>query len=300
VVCNGGPISKTDMPIRSSRAAYIAEKVFPLSANRLRRVSKLLAGAFLRCISIALVLVAVPACRGLSPDWNGTWKLNPAMSDIPGPTITVSITPDGEYHNEAHGVASIFRCNGKEFAVGIFTAHCTQQSDSEMEITFSNNSKTRTVHWQVSPDGTVLTIKAIMVQADGSLKSKESRYTRTSGSNGFVGGWRNVDPLESTPSLWQIRVATQGLHYSFPQEHQQVDAVLDGTDAPVRGPAIPGGSSIALMERSPRELGMTKKRNGQVISVGYLRISADGGSLTETYWSPSSPSQKAVLVYEKQ
>jgi len=42
------------------------------------------------------------------------------------------------------------------------------------------------------------------------------------------------------------------------------------------------------------------KMHGQIVSVGYWRISADGHSLTDSYWVPSSPNEKAVLVYEKQ
>jgi hypothetical protein len=97
----------------------------------------------------------------------------------------------------------------------------------------------------LSLDGAVLTIKSRKFQADGSVKLKERRYKRTSGSVGFAGGWRNVNPLESTPSIWQISLDGDRMHYSFPQEGEHVDAVLDGTDAAVRGPAL---------ERAPRLL----------------------------------------------
>jgi hypothetical protein len=67
----------------------------------------------------------------------------------------------------------------------------------------------------------------------------------------------------------------------------------------IHGPFSSGGS-IALKERSPREFSTTMKMHGQIVSVGYWRISADGHSLTDSYWVPGGPNEKAVLVFEKQ
>jgi hypothetical protein len=245
-------------------------------------------------------VAAATACGGPSPDWNGTWELNPAKSDVPGPTITVSITPDGVYHDAGAGGTVSFRCDGKGFAMGTETAYCTQKSGSNMEISFfRNGSKASTSDWELSPDEKVLTIKSNKIQADGSVKSKEGRYTRTSGSTGLAGGWRSVNPLEGEPTIWQINLDSHGLHYSFPPSEQHVDAVLDGTDATLRGPVIDTGSSIAFKERGPREIDLAKKENGQVVSVGIWRISADGRSLTDSYWVPARPNEKVVLVYDK-
>jgi hypothetical protein len=36
----------------------------------------------------------------------------------------------------------------------------------------------------------------------------------------------------------------------------------------------------------------------RVVSVGYLQISADGRSVTESYWVPAAQRKKAVLVYQ--
>lgn len=45
--------------------------------------------------------------------------------DIPGPTITISITPDGEYHNASGGGNINFHCDGKGFAVGTLGARAS-------------------------------------------------------------------------------------------------------------------------------------------------------------------------------
>jgi hypothetical protein len=145
----------------------------------------------------------------------------------------------------------------------------------------------------------MLTVISTTLSGDGSTKPKEHRYTRTSGSTGFAGGWRDVNPLERIPSILQINLVNDRLHYNFPERNQYADVTLDGSDATVRGAGTPAGSSISLEESGPRDLSMTKKLDGRVLSVGYLRISADGRSLTESYWTPGRPDEKAVLVYEK-
>jgi hypothetical protein len=249
-------------------------------------------------------MAAATACGGPpSPDWNGTWQLNPAKSDLPGPTIIISITPDGVYNSASSGGDVSFRCDGKENALGTGTVsgpvtfYCTQKSSSDLEVSiFKNGSKSHTQRLELSPDEKVLTIKTF--QADGSVKSKT--YTRTSGSTGFAGAWRSENPFESTPLTWQISLDGHGLHWSFPEQDQHGDALLDGSDAVLRSPDSTKMTSIALKGRGPREIDLKKKRNGQVVSVGYWRISADGRSLTNSYWAPAWPNQKVVLVYDKQ
>ena len=66
---------------------------------------------------------------------------------------------------------------------------------------------------------------------------------------------------------------------------------LDGTDAVIHGPLGSGGS-IALKERSPREFSATMKVHGEIVSVGYWQISADGHSLTVPYWVPAARTKR--------
>ncbi len=79
-----------------------------------------------------------------------------------------------------------------------------------------------------------------------------------------------------------------------------MDVTLDGPDAAIHGRLTSPGATLALEERSPREFSSTMKVYGKVVSVGYWQISANGRSLTESYWVPGRPNEKAVLAYEKQ
>jgi hypothetical protein len=241
--------------------------------------------------------------RPPSPDWNGTWKLDAARSTVSAPRMTVSITPDGMYHSVgAGGGTAKFLCDGKERqATDILTAFCTQKNNSDLEITsFRNGSKVFTAEWELSPDGNTLTIKSTRFHTDGSVKAKESHYTRTSGSTGFVGGWKDVNPLDGSALIWQISVGSRAVHFSYPEREIHADASLNGTDTVFQGQLASPGGTIAVMKRGPREFELTNKMHGQVVSVGYWRISGDGRSLTESYWVPSRSNDKLVRVYDKQ
>jgi hypothetical protein len=265
------------------------------------KVSKRIACAkrAVRAVCIGLILVSTVSCRGASPDWNGTWKLNPAKGDIPGPSIVVSISPDGMWHNTSHGGSPAnFRCDGKEYQQDTLTISCRQVNGLDVELTgFRNGSRLFVAHWELSPDEKVLSVKGTMLRADGSVKAIDARYTRTSGSTGFAGGWRDVNPLNQAQSIEKISLQGNTLHRYFPENDRHLDITLDGTDADL---GVPRGATLALEERSPREFSLTMKQNGQVVSVGNWQISADGRSLTESYWAPSTPNEKALLVYEKQ
>ncbi len=48
------------------------------------------------------------------------------------------------------------------------------------------------------------------------------------------------------------------------------------------------------------ELLVLRKLVGQIVNQGSMKISADGRSLVEEFWSPERPNLKTILVYEKQ
>jgi hypothetical protein len=270
------------------------------SMDRLN-LSERKAAMSLRWACVGLISVVVSACHGPSPDWNGTWKLSASKSNIPGPSLTVSIDSSGEYHTESGTSTGNFRCNGKEYpAVANITVSCAQGSASALEITLKKNgTKTSTAQWELSRDGKMLTIKSTSVEAGGSPKSKETEYMRISGSTGFAGGWKNTKPFESLPSLMQLTLTDGKMHYAFPEKAQYADPALDGRDTTVYGPGVPSGSTIAFKKQGSLDLLMAKKLNGQILNVGSLRITGDGRTLTETYWRPETPNVKAVLVYER-
>lgn len=276
------------------------------SADRTNRRLGLFVGIVVafNLLIVAVLLTAWLTSRNRppSPDWNGTWKLNAARSVVPAPTMQVSIAADGTYHSKAGGSDTHFRCDGKEReASEILTAFCTQKNGSDLEITaFRNGSKVFIAEWKLSADGNLLTVQSTRFHTDGSVKVKESRYARTSGSNGFAGGWKDVNPLDGSALTWEISAGKKAVHFSYPDREIHADALLDGTDTAFQGQLASPGWTIAVVKRGPREFDLTNKMHGTVARVGYWRISDDGRSLTESYWVPGRSNDKLTRVYDKQ
>jgi hypothetical protein len=190
---------------------------------------------------------------------------------------------------------------GKEYPISAGrTISCKLDGSSIMEtITTENGKMVRTSHLQLSSDGSELTIRSSEPQADGSIKSNLTVFVRISGSAGFAGGWTNPKRLESHPRL-ELKVEDSTLHFAALEAGQYADVTLDGSDSAMHGTGIPNGTTLAIKPNGAYELLTTKKADGRVINQGSLRLSADGRTLTEEYWPPSRPDEKAVLVYDKQ
>jgi hypothetical protein len=260
----------------------------------------------MKTISLCWILagalsMAALGCSRVSPDWNGTWKLNEAKSSIPGPTFVITVSPGGEYHYEGGTSSYNFRCDGKDYSTRPNrTLSCVQTGAFVMDTTSKENgAKIATAHWELSADGKMLTISGTSIQADELPKSREVVYSRTSASTGFAGGWRDPKHLESTPPLL-LALTDRTLHIAFSGSGQYMDVPLDGSDAPMHGPGVPQGLTMAITSHGSREFLTLKKMAGQTINQGSLRLSADGRTLVEEYWKPSRPDEKASLVYEKQ
>lgn len=257
-------------------------------------------------ITFALLVLAgwantASPCFAAPSAWNGTWKLNVSKSRIPGPSFTLALTPDGEYRMENGTFGYTFGCDGKEYKTSpARSISCKLDDSSDMDTTSRENGKiVRVDHWQLSFDGSKLTHTSSEPQADGSAKSNLNEFVRVSGSAGFAGGWTNLKRLESHPRLF-LTMTDSTLRLAFLETEQYADITLDGSDSAMHGPGLPKGITMAIRPNGAFELLTTKKTDGKVINQGFLRLSADGRTLVEEYWSPNSPDEKAVLVYDKQ
>jgi len=62
------------------------------------------------------------------------------------------------------------------------------------------------------------------------------------------------------------------------QTGQSYTAKLDGTEAPYKGD--PGTTSVSVKKTGPNGIDETDKRDGKVISIAHMTVSADGKTLT--------------------
>src|ERR1700722_19465666 len=113
------------------------------------------------CI-IFCALAATTGCRVLSPDLNGTWKLNGPTSRFKDQAITISISAGGEYRYDDGFVSNTFRCDGVYRPIGNNrTQACVKTSATTLDRPrLENGVKTTTSHWELSVDGKIFTATA--------------------------------------------------------------------------------------------------------------------------------------------
>jgi hypothetical protein len=239
-------------------------------------------------------------CVALSPDWNGTWKLNPSKSNFQGAIFTVSISADGEYRFDDGGSSVTYHCDGKDRPIEKNrTRSCVKISATALDLTTKEDGvKTRTNHWELSDDRKVLTSTATEFPLNGPVVVSQVVASRVSGSNDFAGQWRDPSYLQRHADL-TLRLDSQALHISYPGAGQYVDAPLDGVDTAMRGPHAPAGVTYAARLVGRREISTVTKRDGKTLTQGYFELSDDGRVITESWWTPGHPADKSTFVYER-
>ena len=95
------------------------------------------------------------------------------------------------------------------------------------------------------------------------------------GSHAISGSWRfeKMESLSDNGTVWTYKVNGDEIAMSTPTG-QSYTAKLDGTDAPMKGD--PGVTSVSLKMIGSDTLEETDKRDGKVISVSKMTVSADG------------------------
>jgi hypothetical protein len=241
------------------------------------------------------------ACGAPSPDWNGTWKLNPSKCNFQGPVFTISISPDGEYRYDDQNSIVTFLCDGKDRPTkNGATRACVKGSATVLDmINKKNGLKTGGSHWELSDDGNVLTATRTDITPTGPVITKQTISTRISGSDGFAGQWRDTSYLTRHSQL-TLKLDGRVLKIGYPDAGQYVDAPLDGSDAPVRGPSAPDGLTYSVRGGGQRKFLYTTRRSGKVLVQGSFQLSGDGGTVTEFWQDPEGTNAEGRFVYEKE
>jgi hypothetical protein len=251
---------------------------------------------------IYCAFAATLGCQGASPEWNGTWKVNPSRSSFQGPVFTISISADGEYRWDNGTSDFTFRCDAKDQPIKMNrTQSCVKSNPTALDLIQKENGvKTSVNHWELSDGGKVLTSTSTALHSTGPVTAAQVVALRVSGSDGFAGEWRDTGYTQRHPDMNLKLDADHVLHIAFPSASQYVDAPLDGADAVLHGPRVPEGITYAAKMITQRQFLTLKKQNGKVYTQGALDLSSDGRVITETWWDPGRPSGKVTLVYEKE
>ena len=82
---------------------------------------------------------------------------------------------------------------------------------------------------------------------------------------------------ELTPFLQLTSIHTAVIHLSSPSG-ESFDAKFDGKDYPIKGAT--GNYTVSLTKVNKRSIDITNKRDGKIVSVDHMMVSADGKTMT--------------------
>jgi hypothetical protein len=258
------------------------------------------------CLALSSVAMVGAACAadGKTAMWVGSWKLDAGKSRFTGDTFTYSQAKPGMYHFDDGSAGSYdFGADGKEYpgAYGRTTVWTPVSDHAWDTVTKLNGAVLYKAHRELSADGHTLTVTATGANPDGTAINETTVYTRVSGDRGLIGTWRDVKTSSTSPEEFVISSPTTGvLQWEVPQWKATVEAPLNGTDVPVKGPQVPAGSTYAAKLVAPNKITYVMKFNGQPDMYGESTMAADGRSYSDVSWNPGKEGEKSTALYVKQ
>lgn len=220
--------------------------------------------------------------------FDGTWKLDLKTAKFPEKP-DVYLLQDGMYHCKTCVPMIDVKADGQDQKV-VGHPYFDMMSikvvdDRTIEGTSKKNGKVvGTSKTWVSADGNTLTFEftdSSATNADPVTGTgEETRVAKgPEGSHAISGSWRTskVDTVSDNALMFTCKVAGDSLTMTTPTG-QSYTAKLDGTEAPYKGD--PGTTSVSLKKVDKNTMEETDKRDGKVISVSRMTLTADGKSMT--------------------
>jgi hypothetical protein len=253
-----------------------------------------------------IVCLAALACAAslfaADSPFAGTWKLNQAKSKFTGTITKYEQKPSGAFTYSSGSVQYEFKIDGKE-GPGPFgyTVIWKKVNDSTWEtVTKLKGNVISTERIELSKDGRNMTVTSTGKKPNGESFKEVAVLQRTAGGPGLAGAWKSAKFNITAPDIMEIKASgSNGLEVSWPAWKAGYTAQFDGKDYPATGPTVSAGFTIALKPAGPRTLEVVEKHGGKPISIGTMKVSPDGKTLTMESWPPNMKQETTVAVYEK-
>jgi hypothetical protein len=234
------------------------------------------------------ISLLLPALATAQSTFDGTWKFDLKTAQFPSKP-DVFLLQDGIYNCKTCVPVIDIKADGQDQKVSGHPYYDTVSikvvDDHSIEETDKKNGKTVTTSktW-VSADGNTLMFEfsdSSNTSGDPVTgKGEETRLAKgPAGSHAISGSWRmsKMDTLSENAIFVTFKVSGDSLTMTN-QTGQSYTAKLDGTEAPYNGD--PGTTSVSVKKTGPSTIDETDKRNGNVISITRMTVSADGKSMT--------------------
>jgi len=242
--------------------------------------------------SAALAALLMPVSAAAQASLDGTWKIDMSKVDFPKKP-DIYLLQNGMYQCKTCVPPVSVKADGTEQPVSghpYYDALAVKVvSDHEVETTFSKGGKAvASSTLTISADGNTLTSKF----SDGSNTNGGPPVTGTSestrvskgvaGSHLVSGSWRTtkVPDLSDNATVWTYKVNGEEITMTTPTG-QSYTAKFSGEDAPMKGD--PGTTAVSVKMIGKDVFEETDKRDGKVIGVSIMKLTADGKSARLTF-----------------
>jgi len=237
---------------------------------------------------VLLLAMLTPGLAMAQSVFDGTWKADMKTAQFPTKP-DVYLLQDGMYHCKTCVPAIAIKADGQDQKV---TGHPYFDSmsiklvdDRTIEELDKKNGKTvATSKSWVTPDGNTMKFEFSDSSAtSGDPVTGKGEATRVAkgpaGSHLISGSWRmaKMDSLSDNGLAFTYKVEGESLTMSNPTG-QSYTAKLDGTEAPYKG--NPGTTTVSVKRVDKNTMEETDKRDGKVIAVARMMVSADGKTMT--------------------
>ena len=239
---------------------------------------------------VFVVSLLLPAVAAAQNAFNGTWKFELKTAQFPEKP-DVYLLQGGMYDCKTCVPEINIKADGQDQKVSGHPYYDMVSIKVVDDRTIQANAKKNgkevaTSKTWITPDGKTMknefSDSSNTNAAPVTGKGEETRVEKgPAGAHVISGSWRTtkLDTLSENALLVTFKVSADSLSMSNPTG-QSYTAKLDGTDAPYKGD--PGLTSVSVKKIGANAIDETDKRDGKVISIAHMVISADGKTMTLT------------------
>lgn len=229
----------------------------------------------------------MPALAMAQSVFDGTWKADMSTAKFPDKPDEF-LLKDGMYQCKTCAPPINVKADGQDQKVSGYPYFDTMNikviDGRTIELTNKKNGKTNgTGKVWVSGDENTLMFEFTDSSATNSDpvtgKGSETRVAKgPAGSHAISGSWHmnKMESLSENALSVTFKVTGDSLTMNNPTG-QSYTAKMDGTEAPYKGD--PGTTSASVKKTGPNSFEETDKREGKVIAVSRMTVSADGKSM---------------------
>jgi uncharacterized Zn-binding protein involved in type VI secretion len=237
-----------------------------------------------------LVALLVPAQAMAQSAFDGTWKIDLNKAKMPQKP-EVLLLQNGKYACKTCVPPIGVAADGQDhpvsghpyfdtIAIKVVDDHTIQETEKKAGKVVATSSRT------VAADGKTAAYEftdSSNTNADPVTgKGTMSQVARgPAGSHAISGSWRysSFDNVSDNGLMFTYKVDGDNLKMTTPTG-QSYSAKMDGKDVPYSGD--PGTTSVSLKKTGKNALEETDKRDGKVVSIAKMTVSADGKTMALT------------------